>query len=218
MARAQSWADKDRALAQHANVDMTVFGVPLGQPLNLPQCQGDDSGANLGTLLTGVGTGLARTCVGDGAGSMALGITAIALSLGGVKAPSGSDVVAARLAESMCPDWVKAGGTCMLLLNVKDGIVVGASVQTSNITPSTTIEGKLQAKYHVPGDEARLHTVFEQIRRLDARRQPHLVTAGALRVLQPARRRLHPRRRQGANGRVPSGARGPGEEARRRPA
>lgn len=142
----QAAVKQDRALAAAKGVELSVFGVALGDPLQLPAC-GDDTNANLTTLLTGLGKGAPQTCVGSSGADMAASIVAVALGAAGVKQPPGRKVASVMLADSKCPNWVKAGGSCVLLVTLQDGIVGAIAFQTAPAAMESTILGKLREKF-----------------------------------------------------------------------
>ena len=142
----QTAVNKDRALASAKGVELSVFGIPLGAPLQLPPC-GDDTGSNLSALLTGVGRGAAQTCVGTSGGDMAAGIVAHAMAASGVKQPAGRKLLTVMLAANKCPDWVKAGGSCTLFVTTQDGIVGSIAFQTGTSSIEASILGKLREKF-----------------------------------------------------------------------
>lgn len=117
--------DKDRRAAESAGIDPAVFGVPLGRLLELPGCPPMtlDGGGLLGAI---VGVGGAETCIGDFAGDLGTAIgTAIARQMGGRKGEIATLFpVSIKLAQDKCPDWLQAGGSCVVFGMLKEGILL----------------------------------------------------------------------------------------------
>jgi hypothetical protein len=137
---------KDRALASAKGVDLGVFGVRFGEPLQLPEC-GEDSAQNFTSVLTGIGRGAPVTCVGSAGASMALDITSLVMQMSGVKQDPTKQVVSVMLAESKCPTWVKAGGSCVLYVTLKEGIVGAASFGVSPQPAEAEVLSRLREKF-----------------------------------------------------------------------
>lgn len=124
--------EETKKAARVAKTDLSVFGIALGEPLNLPPC-GEDN--DVGSVLTGLGglnLGGKETCVGDGNGSLALLSVEFARSLTGMGTglPTNVRLVNVRLAKSRCPDWVKNSRSCLLIAALQDDYVVGLTFTT----------------------------------------------------------------------------------------
>jgi hypothetical protein len=133
------WVQTDVARARDAHVDLAVFGIQLGERLNLPSC-GDSSGRALFSGLVGIGRGGAETCIGDTAGDAAIAAAQMLGALIGAKpAPDGADQVSVGLADSKCPMWLKTGGNCMVVVRTNGGVVVSVAM-----TPG--VDGDAQRK------------------------------------------------------------------------
>lgn len=104
--------ENDKKSARDNHVDINVFGIPLGEPLQLPPCTDQTS----------------QLCVSaeDTGKAQVLGLlTAMAdISVAGFS--SGSPV---KLPRSKCPKWVFG---CTVQLDLQAGIPVGAFVQTTS--------------------------------------------------------------------------------------
>ncbi len=140
---------RDIARAKNKGVDTTVFGIPLGEPLSLPPCGGSVDGMS---LLTGIGSGAAKTCAGDVTGDLAGALLhGLARSIAGSNVPEATKYwrqTSIRLADDKCPDWVKVSGMCLVFATLEGGVVISAFVSTGDERLEDTIEGKLTAKYH----------------------------------------------------------------------
>jgi len=87
------------------------------------------SGGDIFSAMAGIGHGGSETCTGDPATTMAMGIVGLAQMATGTQGPQSSlSLVPARLADGMCPEWVKVGGSCSVILSVKNGVVLGAAL------------------------------------------------------------------------------------------
>jgi hypothetical protein len=125
-------AAADRKDAQTAHVDLNVFGIPLGEPMRLPDCPESDSDDNGTCIVRKVST----------FNQMMAAMSAVMTSV-----PWATKALPVRLAHSACPDWVN----CMVLLNVQDGVALGILITTAGSEQAKTIEGLLNKKYHGPG-------------------------------------------------------------------
>jgi len=107
----------DVDVAAQGKVDLGVFGIQLGQPLRLPPCP-DGSPAMMG-LRSGIGYSGVQTCSGDGVGTQARQL----LESFGPPPPAAANLrrTPVALAAAACPDWVKAGGVCVLLVTTANG-------------------------------------------------------------------------------------------------
>ena len=137
---------KDRALASAKGIDLGVFGVRFGDPLQLPEC-GDDSARNFGSVLTGIGRGAPETCVGSAGAGMALDVANLVAKMSGVQQDPTKQVVSVMLADSRCPAWVKAGGSCVLYVTLKEGIVGAASFAVSPQPAEAEVLSRLREKF-----------------------------------------------------------------------
>ena len=108
----------DQSTANLAHVDLGVFGVVVGQPLNLSPCP---TGDVLASIL-GSG-GVTDTCLG--AGSWAAGMNALAATMGHTRLEgAGYKDVPVTLGNAKCPDWLQAGQSqCVLFASTKNGYV-----------------------------------------------------------------------------------------------
>lgn len=137
---------KDQALAKAKGIDLSVFGVRLGEPLQFPEC-GDDAARNFPSALTGMGRGAPETCVGSAGADMATAIIEAAKRASGAKQDPTTQTVAVMLGESKCPGWVKAGGSCVLHVTLKEGIAVAASFAVSPQPAEADVLSRLREKF-----------------------------------------------------------------------
>jgi hypothetical protein len=127
-ATAPQWVQADIARARDRNVDLAVFGIQLGEPLNLPKCGEADPRVLLAGL-TGIARGGAETCIGDAGGETAIAVAQLFVAFSGLRpASDGTDQVSVGLAESKCPMWLKTGGNCVVMARRKNGFVVGVTM------------------------------------------------------------------------------------------
>src|SRR5205823_2879149 len=81
-------------------VDLSVFGIPLYEPLNLPECPPNSEDSTLLPGMFGIGRGGAQTCYGNANGGMAMLIAMMAKKMLGEKEQqAGYSVITARLAD-----------------------------------------------------------------------------------------------------------------------
>jgi hypothetical protein len=139
---------KDVNTAKQSGVDLTVFGVQLGAQMRLPPCQGSDSDNGLfaETLL---GSSTSETCVVTRAKTFDQGLAQFVAATNSV--PWVSSGVSVKLASSKCPDWIKAPFGCSVILNVKNGVALGATFQTNGISFEDKIVRSLTKKYNGKG-------------------------------------------------------------------
>jgi hypothetical protein len=124
-APAPQWVQTDVAQAHDHHSDLTVFGITLGEQLNLPRCSDKPDSNALLSGLVGIGRGGAETCVGNSGGNMAIMVGQVVAGLAGVRpAPDDTDQASVGLADARCPVWLKTAGNCTLFLRGKDGFVL----------------------------------------------------------------------------------------------
>jgi hypothetical protein len=126
--RTQAALAEGQAARQH-NADLSVFGLQLGQPLNLPKCGEGTVQSLFAGALTGVARGGQETCVGERTAETALAFIRLFDKLAGTQPPSdGTDEVSVGLADAKCPMWLKTSATCTIAARTSGGVLVGASV------------------------------------------------------------------------------------------
>ena len=123
-----SRAALDRKNAQNNHVDLNVFGIPLGEPMRLPNCPDSDSDDNGTCVVRNVST------FNQMMDAMSAVMTAV---------PWATKALPVRLSRSACQAWVH----CTVLLNVQNGITLGILVTTAGAEQAKTIEGLLNKKY-----------------------------------------------------------------------
>jgi hypothetical protein len=141
-----------------AGVDRKVFGIELGEKLSLPPCKEGVTGTDVVAGLAGVGRGGSRTCVGDVAATLAVAMIEVGTATAGLTGPKSTVAqVPTRLADSMCPAWVRLGGTCNVMLSVHEGLVLGATlVPGTGRDNYTAVMQQLTKKYGKPSREGEL--------------------------------------------------------------
>jgi hypothetical protein len=113
-----------------AKVDVSMFGIPLYEPLRLPACA-EDPGLWMFSEMVGVGRGGENTCTGDPAGSMSAAIAVfVTAMLTGRTQESKYTWTAVRLADAMCPTWMKTGGSCLAMVATQYGFTIGILAPT----------------------------------------------------------------------------------------
>lgn len=143
-------ADEARAARLHeakqaATGDLNVLGVTLLEPLSLPTC---DPALPLPADLMGIGRGAPETCkIAGGLDALPRGLVSALKSL--LKRPRQKyDWQPVALADSVCPPWMKNGGSCLTMIAVAEGVAAGALVPTG--LDGKTVESMLAAKYKQP--------------------------------------------------------------------
>jgi hypothetical protein len=142
--RTASFVAPDLAAAKGAGTDLSVFGIRLGELLSLPDCPPSSSDDMLFEAFN-VST-VASTCVVKSAGTLTQVFAQLAAV--GSTVPWTSSGLSIKLAHAACPDWVTSG--CLVVLNMQNGIPLGAFFTTSGVEQTHKIEGLLVNKYHRP--------------------------------------------------------------------
>jgi hypothetical protein len=104
--------ETDKKSARDGHVDLSVFGIPLGEPLQLPACADQSSQYCLAT---------------DDAAK--LQVVGLLTSMAGISAPGFSSGAPVKLPRSHCPRWVFG---CTVSLDLQAGVPVGSFVQTTS--------------------------------------------------------------------------------------
>jgi hypothetical protein len=137
---------------KNTQADLNVLGVSLLEPLELPACGRD---APVPPDLMGVGRGGTATCKCDVPTCLSPRLKqAILATVSFARAHLTWQPV--LLANSVCPAWMKSGGSCIVMIAVIDDVAAGALVPTG--LDANTIEANLAAKYQRPavdGDQVR---------------------------------------------------------------
>lgn len=146
---AESALQQRVAADKRPGVDRTVFGVELGERLAFPRCTDDDEA--WGSLpFVGVGRGGKRTCVGGAMGPAMLRFVETADQLLGLQ---GSQLAVKRtvvtLADDRCPEWVRRGGLCGVIVERTEDLVLGATVIPSTEHYDRVVD-QLTEKYGRP--------------------------------------------------------------------
>lgn len=123
--------DPSIAKARAAKVDTKVFGIPLGEPLDLPMC---DPLMGLGE----VGAACVYQIPFQGLGEALLG------SLAPKQDPT---QIIIRLPKASCPLWAAA---CQFTGTLHDGLLVTAAIPTVGRGAEKTILRELRGKYGLP--------------------------------------------------------------------
>jgi len=139
----------DVAKARAKGMDK-VFGIPLGEPLSLPDCADslDENALQIGTF-----SSVTETCKEDLLGEIAAGLSGLMLKalLGpNPEATKYWHQTTVRLADNKCPDWLRGGGSCVLLFTVEGGITIAAALNTPDERFQKKIVEKLAEKYSKP--------------------------------------------------------------------
>jgi len=129
--------DPSIAKARAAKVDTKVFGIPLGEPLRLPMCQG------LGGLLAGGLNGFKEdpTCLTDMSGA---DLVAAFLPVDLTKP---NDVAMIQLNSESCPTWLSQ---CMATATLHEGNLVRVQITTKGRGVEQAAGTELRGKYGPP--------------------------------------------------------------------
>jgi len=130
---------------KHTDVDHMVFGIPLGEKLDLPPCGDKNPWLDI-IFAMSLRQGAGRTCISNYLTVATGAISAIALPKSEVS------VVGAWIADGKCPSWARVSPlSCAVCLSVKNGVVLGASIQTATSDEAqATILQQLKKKYGEP--------------------------------------------------------------------
>jgi hypothetical protein len=132
---------------RNTRADLKMLGVSLLEPLDLPAC---GRNAPVPPDLMGVGRGGAETCKCDVTSCLPLRLKqAILATVSSARARLTWQPV--LLANSVCPAWMKSGGSCIVMIAVTDGVAAGVLVPTG--FDAKTIEAQLAAKYQQPATD-----------------------------------------------------------------
>lgn len=126
----------DLAAAKAKNVDMSIFGIKVGERLALPVCEGNLTASD--------------SCVNK-SGGLFSEMNALLLTSRMEDLP-GAQKVIVQIARDRCPDWLSF---CALGLTVKNGIVYAALARVSGVDGQANIEKRLSEKYHSSPDKKR---------------------------------------------------------------
>jgi hypothetical protein len=112
-AAARPAGDPSIAKARAAKVDTRLFGIPLGEPLNLPACKPPES-------LLGVQK-IAANCVrGDDLQALNGLVGLLAPLLGDATAAVDPELVVIQVADDACPKWLDV---CTISGRMHDGVL-----------------------------------------------------------------------------------------------
>jgi hypothetical protein len=129
---------------QNTHADLNVLGVSLLAPIDLPAC---GANAPVPPDLMGIGRGGVETCKCDVPTCLAPRLKqAILATVSSARARLTWQPV--LLANSLCPAWMKSGGSCIVMVAVVDDVAAGALVPTG--LDAKAIETHLAAKYQQP--------------------------------------------------------------------
>jgi hypothetical protein len=127
---------EDQMAASKDRVDLSVFGIRLGDPLSLPPC-----GVSPG--------GPTDACVVSGPRAMVLSLSARAPTGRLPPRVSGVADVPVQLPASKCPNWLAAGRTgCTVFFTTKGGYTAAAFFPVGGDSFQDSIEAGLTEKYH----------------------------------------------------------------------
>jgi len=127
-----------RPVRSAAGVDMTVFGVPMGEPLRLPRCAlGSPQQQGLQALgnLFGVSEGPPATCQSNSGAAAALG---------------GDNGVGIHLPRARCPTWIHLTQGCALSGVLHNGRLAMVLIVTAGLDAEEQIAQDLRDKYGKP--------------------------------------------------------------------
>lgn len=157
LVEAPAWVQSDVKKAQDANIDLSIFGLQLGQALNLPECKNDLTGM-VRTVMDQLKSGGRRVAKGDSqtcAGNLmaeSMNQSGLFASLSGVGALNGDEMgvpdgkqIGIGIAGEKCPPWLYG---CALSAMVSGGVMVGAAIPVVQDAASLSkVPAELQRKY-----------------------------------------------------------------------
>lgn len=127
-----------RPVRSAAGVDMTVFGVPMGEPLRLPRCAvGSPQQQGMQALgsLFGVSEGPPATCQSRSGAAALLG---------------GDNGIGIHLPRARCPAWIHLTQGCALSGVLHDGRLAMVVIVTAGLDADEQIAQDLRDKYGKP--------------------------------------------------------------------
>jgi hypothetical protein len=148
LAPAAAWVEADLAAAK-GRTEMSILGFELGRHVKLPTCKDIGFRAALDPEHAGRMKGAPTSCMGDPQGELIRGWTfkGMAQDLMGQK----PDGVAVTLADSKCPSWLRASGSCVMQVKLDDTVLVGVSISSGSDGDSIRkVPQELTRKYGPP--------------------------------------------------------------------
>lgn len=138
----------DRLRAEHAQVDLGVFALRLGEPLSVPLCPAD-AARDAAAPATGVPSQTTATTCRFAPSAFGGSSKELAERIAGApeQLPKGLEYSLVSLAASQCPDWVSAGGGCVLSVATKNGYTLGVSLIVGAGSLQARIEQSISDKY-----------------------------------------------------------------------
>jgi hypothetical protein len=121
----------DIALAKGAKVDLSVFGIMIGEPLPLQHCEPNGNTAS-------------ASCIADG------DLMTASLTSSWPKLPGGEELFV-HVQSDKCPNWLTF---CTVAVAVKGGSVYAALARVSGAKQQDEMEGRLQQKYRGAVDKS----------------------------------------------------------------
>lgn len=140
-AGAQQAIDPSIAKARAAKVDTMVFGIPLGEPLKLPECDPLQLGSTL-SVEPGAPTGftVAATCIYE----VPLGGLVAALLPFKIEGAAAGETITIMLAGDRCPAWLVS---CAAAGVLNDGLLVAVEMTTRGRAVDQAVSKELRGKY-----------------------------------------------------------------------
>jgi hypothetical protein len=130
-------SDPAVARARKANIDTTVFGLRLGEAVNLPECPSDDA-IDLDEQQKGGKT----TCIIQRGNDLLEKLAAP-----DAKTKDGRDLLDIRLARDRCPEWLQSASFCGVHGTARNRILDGVVIFTGEMQRQDRIVGDLKKKY-----------------------------------------------------------------------
>jgi len=132
-------ADPSIAKARAAKIDTRVFGIPLGEPLQLRECDALQDFALSPTAAR------PNTCLNTL--SAALQVLGASLLPFGTARENKSNEAMILLGKDSCPIWM---ATCEVTATVSQGLLLGVTLVTKGPSMDPLIAKELRAKYGAP--------------------------------------------------------------------
>jgi hypothetical protein len=130
-------ADPSIAKAKAAKVDISAFGMQLGQPLDLPTCQ--DSFTQMDR----------RMCVYDPrSGPNGAMLDFLSSIIPNAVPAADPNIMQVRIDQDHCPGWV--ANNCGAQVLMHDGVLVAIAVATGGRNVENAVNAELKAKYGPP--------------------------------------------------------------------
>jgi len=128
--------DPSIAKAKAAKVDTSVFGLALGEPIQIATCK---------DTMTSVDP---NNCIIDPNAESGFGlIDELTKMFGTLGGPADPNLMSVQLNQAHCPSWLSG---CSAAVEIHDGVIVSVTVKTQGRKVENSVNAELRAKYGPP--------------------------------------------------------------------